>query len=338
MKIIENKNMNILYIIGNGFDLNIGMKTSYNDFYNYYQQLESTNPNVNKLKKFISQDFQNWSDLELTLGKYTEKIENEKEFHEIFEDIGDNLAEYLHKQESQYDFDGFEISKIINDLAEPENYLYESDYNKVRAFKEKKRNLIFNVYDINVISFNYTKSFERILRCDNKGTFFGNDEDRVEYSLNIEHIHGYVNDRMIMGVNDVSQIANSTFHDKQEIIESFIKKECNRICKHTVVEKFEEMIEVADIICVFGSSLGETDKMWWNKIGNQLKRDIRIIVFYKSYDVIPRRRYKIGPIERQIKKTIMADLNMTEEEKNDAESKIHISVNSDMFALRKWMS
>ena len=27
--------MNILYLIGNGFDLAQGLKTSYNDFYNY---------------------------------------------------------------------------------------------------------------------------------------------------------------------------------------------------------------------------------------------------------------------------------------------------------------
>ena len=28
--------MKVVYLIGNGFDLNLGLKTSYSDFYTYY--------------------------------------------------------------------------------------------------------------------------------------------------------------------------------------------------------------------------------------------------------------------------------------------------------------
>jgi hypothetical protein len=35
--------MNILFLIGNGFDLNLGMKTRYVDFYNYYISNTSLN-------------------------------------------------------------------------------------------------------------------------------------------------------------------------------------------------------------------------------------------------------------------------------------------------------
>ena len=31
----ELENEEVLYIIGNGFDLNLGLKTSYNDFFEY---------------------------------------------------------------------------------------------------------------------------------------------------------------------------------------------------------------------------------------------------------------------------------------------------------------
>ncbi len=33
--------MKVIYIIGNGFDINLGMKTKYSDFYTYYQTINS---------------------------------------------------------------------------------------------------------------------------------------------------------------------------------------------------------------------------------------------------------------------------------------------------------
>lgn len=55
--------MNILFIIGNGFDLNLNMKTAYSDFYSHYIKQESPSPVVKIMKEDISQSFQNWSDL-----------------------------------------------------------------------------------------------------------------------------------------------------------------------------------------------------------------------------------------------------------------------------------
>ena len=91
-------NMNILYIIGNGFDLNLGMRTRYSDFYKYYKSIKSPSTLIDVLKENISNDIENWSDLELELGRYTKNLNSIKEFEEVYEDIGDNLGEYL-KQE-----------------------------------------------------------------------------------------------------------------------------------------------------------------------------------------------------------------------------------------------
>ena len=32
--------MKVVYLIGNGFDLNLGLKTSYSDFYTYYTAVQ----------------------------------------------------------------------------------------------------------------------------------------------------------------------------------------------------------------------------------------------------------------------------------------------------------
>lgn len=62
--------MNVTYIIGNGFDLNLGLKTRYQDFYDYYMTKTSPNSQVELLKDTIKQDgYELWSDLEIGLGR-----------------------------------------------------------------------------------------------------------------------------------------------------------------------------------------------------------------------------------------------------------------------------
>ena len=49
-------NMNIVYLIGNGFDINLGLNTRYCDFYKYYlesQQSDNSNPHIKTLKKSL---------------------------------------------------------------------------------------------------------------------------------------------------------------------------------------------------------------------------------------------------------------------------------------------
>ena len=66
--------MNITYIIGNGFDVNLGLKTRYQDFYDYYQNQPSPSEEVKQLKAHIDRNKENWADLELALGEYTSNL------------------------------------------------------------------------------------------------------------------------------------------------------------------------------------------------------------------------------------------------------------------------
>lgn len=45
--------MNIVYLIGNGFDLSLGLKTSYSDFIRWYEGL-STEKKNRAVTKFIA--------------------------------------------------------------------------------------------------------------------------------------------------------------------------------------------------------------------------------------------------------------------------------------------
>ena len=138
--------MNIVFLIGNGFDLNLGMKTRYSDFYNYFISKQSSSKLIQKLKKEIDGNLQNWSDLELALGKYTENLHSTEEFYEVFDDIEDSLAEYLESIENKFDFNQFDGNELYKYFAFPEDSLPLSDKNKLLKFKDNWNNSQWNIH------------------------------------------------------------------------------------------------------------------------------------------------------------------------------------------------
>ena len=64
--------MKITFLIGNGFDLNLGLKTTYKDFYkNFLSTLDSESLNNNILYKHIDKNIEDWVDFETRLGLFT---------------------------------------------------------------------------------------------------------------------------------------------------------------------------------------------------------------------------------------------------------------------------
>ena len=58
-------NIYITFSIGKGFELNLGLDTSYSDFYKYFEKYVS---NLNMIKQWSIKDKSSWSDLGLQLG------------------------------------------------------------------------------------------------------------------------------------------------------------------------------------------------------------------------------------------------------------------------------
>lgn len=315
--------MNILFFIGNGFDINLGIPTTYQEFYKYYRGVETKSDLIENLKHNIENNIENWADLELALGKYTSQLKSPQEFNETFEDIEDNLANYLEIQEEMFDVKQFDCNKIYNYLISPHNSLPPADRNKIQAFTNSQT----SHYHINIITFNYTKTLETLLQYKD-----------LESSLNtystlhkIEHVHGYTDKRMVMGVNDISQISNTKFHDNIEVIETLVKSECNKAQKHLVDEWCKNRINEANLICIFGSSIGETDKIWWQLIGNRLKGDCHLIIFEKGEKIPPRRLQKGKIAERKKKDYFLNLTSLKESEKKVIEDKIIVGINTKLF-------
>lgn len=95
--------MNILYIIGNGFDKAQGMATSYPEFYKYLQEHVTSGSNLlNQMKAEITEDRKLWSDMEERLGAFTDVSNNADEFYDFYFELNEHLQSYLTKENEKF--------------------------------------------------------------------------------------------------------------------------------------------------------------------------------------------------------------------------------------------
>ena len=95
--------MNIVYLVGNGFDLNLGMETEYKHFFKYYLSNIGSNdsPHIKKFKDTLKKDKEKWSYLEEELGKYSKEMEKEEAII-LHDHLIEHLSKYLASEEDKY--------------------------------------------------------------------------------------------------------------------------------------------------------------------------------------------------------------------------------------------
>ncbi|MBK6979245.1 MAG: hypothetical protein IPH28_20900 [Cytophagaceae bacterium] len=102
--------MKILYLIGNGFDLNLNLKTKFVHFLKYYCRLKKSDTTlVNNIEK----DILLWSDLEISLGEFTYKINSSEDFINIYNNLQESLSVYLSNLDAKFDFNNFNSEKFF---------------------------------------------------------------------------------------------------------------------------------------------------------------------------------------------------------------------------------
>lgn len=323
--------MEILFLIGNGFDINLDMPTSYSDFFTHYLKIKSTSHPVNKLKEDIKFNVNTWSDLELRLGMYMENFENYEQFEEAYDDLLKELGDYLQLVEDKVNWSLIDSQKFKKYLCNPEESLPARDFNTLRQFKDQFANTRWNV---SVVTYNYTRSIEKLLEDNFKNISIGFHHNSADISLrDVQHIHGYIDDGMVVGINDISQLNNKTFHKNRKVLNMLIKSNNNRVQGHTIDEILEKRISQASLICIFGSSIGDTDNIWWEKIGRKLlSNNCYLVIFTKANENISGRfKYKNGQWEDVIRERFMSKTLLNENEIESIESRIIVRSNTQMF-------
>ncbi len=319
--------MDVTFLIGNGFDLGIGLKTGYKDFYNVYCQSKSSDSEIlQHFKSDILKEPETWADFESAFGEYAYHFKDAEDYMQLFEDFIRQFSLYLENEESA--FDDSKTEEMLRGMKKALSSYYDirpADKDTVVSLIESYRK------NFNFISFNYTCCLDKCI-------------DAVKSSPNslasisgeigeLVHVHGYTDKDLIMGVNDASQIENEAFSQDETVLNELVKPRQNEIIKMNYDYRATQIINRSQIICVYGMSIGETDQKWWKLIMQWLQRDIN------NHLIVLRHRgpIRMVPVWRRFVESTRNLLYMhgevPAENQRVIANQIHIDVDHNIFAM-----
>lgn len=146
---------------------------------------------------------------------------------------------------------------------------------------------------------------------------------------NLLHVHGTIERHMVFGVDNIEQLANSSFVNDIDQANQLIKPRCNQVMRHGIALDCERALKSSHLICIFGSSVGETDKKWWKLVADKLREGkSRLIIFERNTNFNLRRSHLQDRLRTDILKKFFEP-----EEIDKIEEYVYISFNSNMFKL-----
>ena len=322
--------MHIALLIGNGFDLAHNAKTRYADFLETYKTKSPVNKVAEQMIEEINSDVQTWADMERRLGQFTEKITNVADFEVFYYDLLDSLRKYLSKEEGRLAIT--EEEKILSDIWHPETYLNPLEQHTFQQFMDSFANTAFYSY---VISFNYTTILERMMGYKGQKIQLKNRSINAPYQISeVYKIHGALNGTPILGVNDTLQISNKTFANDVNVCDYLVKPQANIVLGTLVDTRCRNIIAEANLIILHGLSLGDTDKSWWQLIGNRMTQALNthVIYFVHSDQTFTQiNATKIASAKRQAQDNFCNQCEIPDKLRDSVKKRIYVSINSDFM-------
>ena len=216
-----NDSLNRVFIIGNGFDIGLGLKTSYKDYYADSSTWPKIVPNrYDSLMRYLmdaKSNIRTWFDLEKAMSNYVHRNGNSIAGKDLLSDknaydaIKKGLIEYLKKQEDSFS----------GTMCPPLERL-------ISFYNQEGNNRVY--------SFNYTDPNKFLKKCG------------VDKHISITHVHGSLaNNNIILGVGDSNEILSDYGFMYKMADTNF--RGCNLLWD----------LDTADEVFFYGHSLGDND-------------------------------------------------------------------------------
>ena len=306
--------MNITYIIGNGFDLGLGLNTRYSDFVDFLSR---------RIKSWLATNGKSWNRDERRFAEWLEGkiIENQREFwHDAeeafgelpFSDFGEQkrdavqfchrlfqseMAEWIATKNAQFSVPKGSEKEIGGKFVDALLYGW------LKGLSEDVRTEIENDMTngsvvINILSFNYTDCIEKLL-SGIEGTITEITEvGNLKRNLRILppiHVHGKVDTvgrsaDLVFGVDDALQITGVETTANDEILSRLIKERYLGYTRKMTERTARDVLSNSNWIIVLGHSFGKTDGRWWRRIFKDLcidRYNIAVCPYYSKVDDAP---------------------------------------------------
>lgn len=319
---------NITFILGNGFDLSLHMKTSYSHIYSGYVDTPSASKVIVDFKTELGyrKPFDKWSDFEMGMAEYAQSLSSEEELIECVRDFKQYMVEHLRREDEQLQDlirDDVYATQFVKELDRSFEKFYDSFSPNVRAEFEKVLGKSKTLSNYDVITFNYTKSLERLYIA----KFM---QQKVLMKLPL-HIHGDLENGVVLGVDNVGQIKNTSYNLTKKGCRAFVKTIFNEQYDKSRVVTAKQMIEKSSVICTYGFSLGESDRVWVDLLIEWLRKDPNHHLVVYKYDTNIYNRCvfdELMDVEDEKKAELMRRLGINDV---NIENQIHIPVGYDIF-------
>lgn len=323
----EQQRSSILFLIGNGFDLGLNMKTSYADVYETYVKTPSKSEVIQNFKNELSQrkPFDKWSDFEMGMADYAKTLSNESELIECVRDFKSHMIEHLQAENDNmlsliksHD-NTYEVSK---ELDKSFTEFYSSLTPNV---KTKLNQIVGNITraNFNIITFNYTTVLDELIKLKKWG--------EVSIYNSPLHIHGTLSKDVVLGVDNAEQLQNSIYKLSNRGSRAFIKTYFNQNYDDEKVLRAKKLIAESSVICTYGFSMGESDKTWVDLLIEWLKNspDHHLIIYQYDQEKYPMSIADALMDTEEDKKEILSQyLKLTDP---NLLEQIHIPIGYDIF-------
>jgi len=153
------------------------------------------------------------------------------------------------------------------------------------------------------------------------------------------YAHDSLKDKIVCGVNDVSQIDNDAFREDSSVTNILVKgdTEANVICNDLDMQA-RKIIDEANVIAVFGMSFGRSDRRWWEQVGRRLIENEETILVLFDHEMIAAEQ-KTEPLplyERtQAVKSIFASAGGIESMSDDVKDRIIVAPSNLLFPIKQ---
>lgn len=244
-------NYSTLFIVGNGFDLAAGYETSYRHYYQsaYFEKLKKNNNPISLYLDKKNEQRNKWADLEQELYNYVQEggfKDSEEAFHNHFNELRQSLYQFIH------------FASISHNQSFPNSSLSLQMF--LRSIYDEDNATKF-------ISFNYTSIFDVMLQEVSKTT------------PPIQHVHGSLdmsfsaNPHIVLGIDESMQVPEEV---------DFLYKSNDDDYNNFA---FLDAIKDARRIIIFGCSMGESDRWYFEQIFQNCTHKVVEIHAYQDKEI-----------------------------------------------------
>lgn len=280
--------MNVTFLIGNGFDINLGLDTKYTDFIKVYSEVQKQDEDIIQRfkKEIIVQNLPLWANAEMAFGTQTSVIGDDisvEDYCNCHSHFCIALAEYLKEEQKKLVMTKENSTAIAEDFSKAVNNLTIG----FRAVQQGQIQSLVSSYtgsglSFNFIDFNYTNTLDVLCSQTNRLVGWKQHNNYKNTMGKLIHVHGTVEQSMVLGVHDESQISNIDSFKSYDTyyLAQLIKSQTDLINEENTYQQAQQVLASSHLIYVYGMSLGDTDKLWWKNICRLLTQngELRVII------------------------------------------------------------